>query len=198
MNPVEQTIDAYEKHSDRWIQVHDYTNWHHPVAGDFLGALLGKRILDIGCAYGKHAQYFTSQGYQVTGIDLTNAFLKEARKQVPEATFLSMDMRNLTFPNDSFDGIWCAAVLHHIAKTEAPSTLAGWARVLAPQGILYISVKHGTEEGYEQSDMKRYFAHYEPEELSKLVTEAGFKVLSTSVSHHKNGQFTELFGKLYK
>lgn len=195
MNPVEQTIEAYETHSDRWIKIHNYSNWHHPVAGDFLGALSGKRILDIGCAYGKHAQYFTSQGYQVTGIDLTNAFLEAARKQVPEATFLSMDMRKLNFPDNSFDGIWCAATLHHIAKKEAPKTLEEWARVLAPQGILYISVKQGTEEGYEQDGMKRYFAHYEPEELSKLATNAGFKVLSTSTSHHKNGKFTELFGR---
>ncbi|MBI2598308.1 MAG: class I SAM-dependent methyltransferase, partial [Candidatus Diapherotrites archaeon] len=64
------------------------------------------KILDIGCGPGRDAKYFSEQGLDVTGIDLTSNFVKMASKNVPNATFKHMDMRSLDFPEDTFDGIW--------------------------------------------------------------------------------------------
>jgi 2-polyprenyl-3-methyl-5-hydroxy-6-metoxy-1,4-benzoquinol methylase len=64
------------------------------------------RILDVGCGTGRHAIELTRRGYNVTGIDYSEAQLASA-KQKAEALnlsipFLHHDARNLPF-NNEFD-----------------------------------------------------------------------------------------------
>lgn len=47
---------------------------------DFTGAEKGSRILDVATGTGKQAFAFAEKGYDVTGIDLSEAMLKVARR----------------------------------------------------------------------------------------------------------------------
>lgn len=61
------------------------------------------KIIDVGCGTGRHSLELTNRGYQVTGIDLSDAQLKKAREKAKasnlEVTFLKHDARNLPFKN---------------------------------------------------------------------------------------------------
>ena len=64
------------------------------------------RILDIGCGTGRHSIELSKRGYVVTGIDLSESQLKQARfkasRQKLEIDFQKQDARNLNFL-DEFD-----------------------------------------------------------------------------------------------
>jgi 2-polyprenyl-3-methyl-5-hydroxy-6-metoxy-1,4-benzoquinol methylase len=45
----------------------------------------GCRILDVGCGVGRHAIPLASRGYHVTGIDISEGMLAEARKRAAQA-----------------------------------------------------------------------------------------------------------------
>jgi len=64
------------------------------------------RILDIGCGTGRHSIELSKRGYSVTGIDLSESQLKQARfkasRQKLEIDFQKQDARNLNFL-DEFD-----------------------------------------------------------------------------------------------
>lgn len=45
----------------------------------------GSRILDMGCGTGRHAILLAQRGYRVTGVDLSEGMLAEARKAASEA-----------------------------------------------------------------------------------------------------------------
>lgn len=66
----------------------------------------GLRILDVGCGTGRHTIELTKRGYNITGIDLSEAQLTRARKKANEENlkidFQKQDARNLKF-NDEFD-----------------------------------------------------------------------------------------------
>ena len=71
-----------------------------------IGVERNRRVLDIACGSGRHAILFAIRGYSdVTGIDLSNALLDEARsashKQRMSVRFLERDMRDL--PDEQFD-----------------------------------------------------------------------------------------------
>ena len=52
-------------------------------------------ILDVGCGAGRHCRQFASKGFIVTGIDLSSASIREARKYESESLhFFIQDMRN--------------------------------------------------------------------------------------------------------
>ncbi|MHA2357371.1 MAG: class I SAM-dependent DNA methyltransferase [Candidatus Heimdallarchaeaceae archaeon] len=62
-----------------------------------LSKLKCKRILEIGCGSGNLASRFINQGYDYTGLDISEQMLEISRKLVPEGNFILGDMRNLNF-----------------------------------------------------------------------------------------------------
>ncbi|MFX0184400.1 MAG: class I SAM-dependent methyltransferase [Candidatus Hodarchaeota archaeon] len=63
-----------------------------------------KTILEVGCATGRHTRILQQKkGLQVTGIDIDESMVDEAKKRVPEAEFIVKDFLNLK--NRKFDSI---------------------------------------------------------------------------------------------
>ncbi len=60
---------------------------------------------------------------EVTGIDLTPEFISLVKKDYPGSDVQIMDMRNLEFSPETFDGLRSSASLLHIPKNEVRKTL---------------------------------------------------------------------------
>lgn len=139
-------------------------------------------ILDAGCGPGRDSAYFSSKGYEVTGIDLSSKFIQIARQTVPKATFTLMDLRRILFPEQSFDGIWACASLLHLERTEVPAVLAAFYRRLKPGGVLFVQVKEGVGKKLVRDGMlgkkRRFFTYFQPDAVRALLSESGFIVES--------------------
>lgn len=63
-----------------------------------------EKILDIGCGYGRHSLEFAKRGYKVTGVDITEDYISDAKlnaeKENLNADFLLMDVRDIEFSNE--------------------------------------------------------------------------------------------------
>lgn len=180
----QKTIELYGKLGKRYIE--DIAGINVKWFPDFVKLLpKGGRILDVGCAGGRDSLKFVQEGFEVTGIDLVDTFLKEAKKNVSQARFIKMDLLNLKFPSNYFDAIWANAVLLHIKKKDVPRALNGLHRVLKPGGKLDIAVKRGKGERYKEERLsggkKRFFVYFFKNELEKFVKEAGFKIISSKI-----------------
>jgi SAM-dependent methyltransferase len=68
----------------------------------------GSNILDLCCGHGRHAIPLAQHGYEVTGQDLSEVFLREAEKEAlakgVHVDWLHGDMRNIPFENE-FDAV---------------------------------------------------------------------------------------------
>jgi trans-aconitate methyltransferase len=53
------------------------------------------KILD--CGPGQDSEVFAKLGFNVTGIDITPEFVDMAKRRVPEASFIQMDMKELVY-----------------------------------------------------------------------------------------------------
>ena len=64
------------------------------------GACRRLRILDLACGTGVHAVHWAKQGHAVTGMDLSETFIAQARERVLQegvsVDFIVSDIRNLT------------------------------------------------------------------------------------------------------
>jgi ubiquinone/menaquinone biosynthesis C-methylase UbiE len=62
------------------------------------------RILDIGCGTGRHSIELTRRGYSVTGLDLSQSMLDQAKRKADQeklnVRFLQGDARHLPFQNE--------------------------------------------------------------------------------------------------
>jgi SAM-dependent methyltransferase len=104
-----------------------------------MGALQGKKILDLGCGAGETSVYFALKGAYVTGCDISNGLLKIARKladkfKVPLA-LVQCEASRLPCQNQSFDFVFGNGVLHHVALLPAAEEIK---RVLKPGGAAII------------------------------------------------------------
>ncbi len=137
-------------------------------------------ILDAGCGSGRDSGYFSSKGFDVVGVDLSEKLLEIARKENPSVRFQKQDLRYLDFPEKSFDGIWACASLLHLQRSEVPGVLKEFYTFLKPHGILFILVKQGKGEADVaenlSSGMTRHFTYFQPDELKKMVIEAKLTV----------------------
>lgn len=93
-----------------YMLVYKHRNWenaHKEVQSmiDWLQLPQGAQVLDIGCGMGRHALALSNFGYTVTGIDLSDILLEEARRHDETGTvkWVQGDMRELPFEAGSFD-----------------------------------------------------------------------------------------------
>lgn len=83
--------DSYNKICKKWSEFRKNTSFNQCIV-DFANNLSpNSRVLDIGCGTGYPiALYLSKQGFQVTGIDISEEMIKQAQKlNLHNATFFS-------------------------------------------------------------------------------------------------------------
>jgi len=106
--------------------------------------LRGKRVLEIGCGLGAHAQLLSEAACDLTCIDLTEKAVENTRRRLElrglRAEIRRMDAEQMDFPDSEFDFVWSWGVIHHSADTER--ILRHVCRVLKPGGEFRLMVYH--------------------------------------------------------
>jgi ubiquinone/menaquinone biosynthesis C-methylase UbiE len=109
-----------------------------------LGPLRGKSIVDLGCGNGYLSRILATAGAEVTGIDLSDAMLTNARAYAQRGNgirYLQYSITNLSGLDDQhFDSAVCNYVLHDVADYDL--ALAEVNRVLKPNGSLVLTLTH--------------------------------------------------------
>jgi 2-polyprenyl-3-methyl-5-hydroxy-6-metoxy-1,4-benzoquinol methylase len=106
--------------------------------------LKGKRVLEIGCGLGAHAQLLSDAACNLTCIDLTENGVANTRRRLNlrglHADIRQMDAEQMEFPDDEFDFVWSWGVIHHSADIER--IVRNVFRALKPGGEFRLMVYH--------------------------------------------------------
>lgn len=97
----------------------------------------GASVLDVGCGAGFLSNHLARQGFDVTGIDASQASIDVAARHDTSrgARYLLGDAARLPFADASFDVVCAMDFLEHV---EDPArVLAEAARVLKPGGLFF-------------------------------------------------------------
>jgi len=167
------------------------------------------RLLDLGCGPGVLLRALAASAPRVRAVGLDEGAdrLLQARAAPTPFPLLRGDAQSLPFRDASFERVLAAEVLEHLPDDAA--ALAEIRRVLAPGGLLALSVPHesypflwdpinsvwsalggapfrtgplvGIWTGHERL--------YRPEELAKRVASAGLEVLRVEEATHHSIPF---------
>jgi SAM-dependent methyltransferase len=139
------------------------------------GHVAGKKVLEVGCAFGHGTALLLERAAEVDAIDLYRPALDYARGHVrdPRARFHEMDACALTFPPESFDAVVSFEVIEHVEDPAA--FLAGIRRVLRPGGVVVLSTPNGdlTMVDGKPAD-PTHLREYRADEFRRLLAGAGF------------------------
>ncbi len=107
------------------------------------------KILDIGCGTGRHSVELARRGYDVTGIDLSEAQLSKAREKAETAavsvSFNRMDARAITYRNEFDLAIMICEGAFPLMETDDMNyqILRGAAAALKDNGKLIMTTLNG-------------------------------------------------------
>src|SRR5437660_3651487 len=111
----------------------------------WLGSLLGARavltVLDVGCGWGRLALPLAELAFEVTGIDISSAYLERARASAggDGPRFHQIDMRELEYCAE-FDAVLSMSTSFGFFadQDEDQQSLARMATALRPGGVLVL------------------------------------------------------------
>ncbi|MCA3005756.1 MAG: class I SAM-dependent methyltransferase [Planctomycetaceae bacterium] len=84
-------------------------------------------MLDVGCSTGWTLEYFSQQGVQAVGVDISEVAVKSAQKLGRDARVASAT--DLPFGDRAFDLVLSTDCLEHMRPEDAPRAVAEMTRV---------------------------------------------------------------------
>lgn len=155
-----------------------------------LGAMHGKRILDLACGQGQFSRLLESNGASVVGVDLGKELIALAEKHGGKQSTIvyhATPSHDLYMLKDaSFDVVVCILALQNIEKLQ--ETLKEVSRVLVSGGRFIAVLNHPvfrnprkTKWGYDEAEKLQY------RRIDEYMSESHVKIDMTpgSASHKK-------------
>jgi ubiquinone/menaquinone biosynthesis C-methylase UbiE len=177
-DPTRITRDTYDRIAPQFLA----KTRRRELIGDEFGAFAralepGARVLDVGAGPGFDASALAARGFRTFAVDLSRGMLDVGRAEFP-APRAQCDMRRLPMSDGCMDGVWANASLLHLSREDASLALREFRRVLRVGGVLHVSVKVGTDEGFETSryGAPRWFTKWTAEALDARIRAAGFDI----------------------
>lgn len=161
---AEDLSEGYDEYFKKIVQ---------PEANLFLSNIINSgRILDAGCGAGTHSLYFKEKGYKVVGVDLSPGMVSLCKSKGLDATV--MDLENLEFEENSFDGVWChTSLIHFENKKILKKTLEKISKILKPICPLFVALREGQHVKWELyhsiKGTERWFLYFKQGEFEKYV-----------------------------
>lgn len=145
---MSERVPLYDSFSEEYDVM---VNWPERLAREtpFLQRVLGdagRRVLDVGSATGKHALHLAALGYDVFGADPSGQMVERARALAegrPSVSFVQAGFGGLRGATQGeFDAAICLGnTLPHVrSQTDLAQTLADFAAVLRPGGVLVLQL----------------------------------------------------------
>ncbi|MDD4778690.1 MAG: methyltransferase domain-containing protein [Fermentimonas sp.] len=151
----------------------DHSITKYKLAIDYLHAQ--HNVLDVACAYGVGTNLLAEHCQTITGVDLSESAIKQARDNIKRdnVSFLLGDATALDFISDNmFDRVVSFDTIEHIEQDRA--FIKEIKRVLKPEGLFIL----GTPRKVGEHVINPYHVReYSYEELEALLLEEGLRII---------------------
>lgn len=160
----------------------------------FIKAKKLKTLLDLGCGDGRDSIYFSNKGLSVTAVDFSESGITKLKTQSQKIKCVAKDIRNINFPNNSFDVIYAHLSLHYFDDETTSKVFNNLFRILKKGGLIFIKCKSvddalfgkGEKVGenmYKKGHTRHFFTKdYMTEKLKSFKI---IKVRKTSSVYHE-------------
>lgn len=104
----------------------------------------GRRLIDVGCSWGRWTLAAGERGYDAVGIDPSLGAVMAARRVAGQlgrpVRYVVGDARHLPFGAGTFEAAYSYSVLQHFSRADAAHAVSEMGRVLKPGGIAKVQM----------------------------------------------------------
>lgn len=197
---IDEQNKFYTSISKYYSDIFSYNPMQLNYVKSRVGDLIGKQILDIGCATGELSYRIANAGAKVVGIDLNDDLLEQAKstKIDKNLTFQQGNMLDLhkDFKVEKFDAVLCfgntlvhlesAELVHEMLKATYAVLKPGGQFLLQILNYDYIVVEHVSSLPIIETEKIKFIRKYNFERDSDLIgfqTDLEIKAENRTVSN---------------
>lgn len=173
------TLRRYDVSAEDWLAHsggRDRSCYWEEQMNNFVSLLGGNiKVIEVGCGQATDGKYLRRYGVDCVSMDYSEGMLHLARELNPDIKLFQMNLYNMGFKDNSFDGFWATACLLHLENPE--EALKELARITKPGGIGFITVREGEGEVVD-SKTGYYFKYFNDSEFRKILTLSNMELLS--------------------
>jgi SAM-dependent methyltransferase len=176
---IETYVDNFEVYKNKTVSIVD--GEFKDFIDSFCAYLPASgNIFEIGSAQGRDARYIKLKGFNIFCTDIIPQALEELKRDGFQTDLY--DFRDN--PKDEwlgkFDGFFANAVLLHATQEIFEHALNNIIKILKENGVLAFSLKTGKGEeiSLEKMGAPRYFKYYSKEELTHILNNYPYQILS--------------------
>jgi ubiquinone/menaquinone biosynthesis C-methylase UbiE len=140
-------------------------------------------VWDLGCGSGGTSGYLNKLGMKISGLDLSEKMLQQARATYPGILFRKGNVLELVFHNDSIAAIVAFYMIVHFTKEQVKRAFTEIYRVLQPGGLFLFTYHVGEETLYIDEFLGEKvaidFMLFSTNFISNCLTEIGFEQIET-------------------
>ena len=151
----------------------------------------GSSILDLGCGAGAPIARALSEHHHVTGVDISQAMIRLARSNIPEARFLQGDVLEVPLDESSFDAAVAIFMLFHVPCEEHGRLFERVWSWLRPGGTFLVTLTQDGSPARVRHDFfgtDMYWSSLASDESIELLEKAGFEIVHERIVGHGYGQ----------
>ncbi|MFI7024720.1 class I SAM-dependent methyltransferase [Micromonospora sp. NPDC049900] len=157
--------DAYQQRPDRLAD--DQRAWSEIWSKALPPAPVD--VLDVGTGTGQVAMILAGLGHRVTGVDLSEGMLAEARRHaaaVPGGPVIQLgDAVAPDFPAGSFDAVTSRYLMWTLREPQ--TAVANWIRLLRPGGVVAVVDSTWFPDGLDNAS-ENFTGHYDSQVQAEL------------------------------
>ena len=181
MNKVENLYDTVAKeYAETFSGEHEKKPKDQEILHRFSQEIGDRQpVWDFGCGPGQTSKYLKNLGIEISGLDLSEKILEQARTIHPEIHFRKGNILDLEFDNSSIAGIVAFYAIVHFTKEQAGKAFREVFRVLQPDGIFLFTFHIGEETIHideflgKKVDIDLMF--FTTDFIFNLLTDSGFE-----------------------
>ena len=147
LNKVENLYDTVaKKYAETFSGEHEKKPKDQEILYRFSQEIGDRRpIWDFGCGPGQTTKYLKNLGIEISGLDLSEKILEQARTIHPEIHFRKGNILKLEFENDSLAGAVAFYAIVHFTEEQVEIACREVFRVLQPGGIFLFTYHIGED-----------------------------------------------------
>ena len=136
-------------------------------------------VWDFGCGPGQTAKYLKNLGVEISGLDLSEKILEQARTIHPGIPFQKGNILELEFENDSISGVVAFYAIVHFTEEQVGIAFSELFRVLKPGGLFLFTYHIGEEtirvEEFLGKKIDMDFMFFTTDFIYSCLKKVGFK-----------------------
>jgi ubiquinone/menaquinone biosynthesis C-methylase UbiE len=147
LNKIENLYDTVAKeYSETFSGEHERKPKDQEILHRFSQEIGDRRpVWDFGCGPGQTTKYLNDLGIEISGLDLSEKILEQARTLHPDLNFRKGNILELDFDEDSIAGVVAFYAIVHFTEEQVGIAIREIFRVLQPGGIFLFTYHIGDE-----------------------------------------------------